>query len=232
MSATKAPISGPPDVQHHPLVVRITHWATALAVLIMIGSGWRIYDQEPILGLIHFPLWATLGGEPSHSQAINNDTGYANAVLWHFAFAWLLAASFGIYFFYGLISRRFWHQWLPVAPAEVIEDAAKAVTFRLHHRLGHYNAVQKLLYILVVLGLLTMVASGLAIWKPVQLWWLTILFGGFQGARVVHVLAMSGIALFVLVHVLLALIVPKTIQAMVTGYASEPTPQEARHEDA
>jgi len=101
------------------------------------------------------------------------------------------------------------------------------VTFRLQHRLGHYNAVQKLLYILVVLGLLTMVASGLAIWKPVQLWWLTMLFGGFQGARAVHFLTMSGIALFVLVHVALALIVPKTIQAMVVGTASEPAPKEA-----
>ncbi len=83
--ASDGPNAGMRDVQHHPLVVRITHWATALAVLIMIGSGWRIYDQEPILGFIHFPIWATLGGEPSHSQAINDDTGYANAVLWHFA---------------------------------------------------------------------------------------------------------------------------------------------------
>lgn len=213
----------PRDVQHHPAIVRITHWATALAVLIMIGSGWRIYDQEPIFGFIHFPIWATLGGEPSHARAIANDGGYANAVLWHFAFAWLLVGSFGVYFVYGLVSRRFWRQWLPVTATAVAEDAAKAVTLRLHHRLGHYNAVQKLLYILVVLGLLTMVASGLAIWKPVQLWWLTFLFGGFQGARLVHFLAMSGIALFVLVHVVLAVLVPKTIQAIVTGYASEPT---------
>ncbi len=214
------------DVQHHPLIVRITHWATALAVLIMIGSGWRIYDQEPIIGFIHFPIWATLGGEPSHSQAINNDTGYANAVLWHFAFAWLLVGSFGIYFIYGLISRRFWRQWFPVTAKAVAHDAVAAATFKLQHRLGHYNAVQKLLYILVVLGLLTMMASGLAIWKPVQLWWLTMLFGGFQGARIVHFLTMSGITLFVLIHVVLALIVPKTIQAMIIGHASEPAPKE------
>ncbi len=227
MSTTASDAGALHDEQHHPLVVRITHWATALAVLIMIGSGWRIYDQEPIIGFIHFPIWATLGGEASHSRAINNDTGYANAVLWHFAFAWLLVGSFGIYFIYGLISRRFWRQWFPVTVEAVAQDAAKAVTFKLQHRLGHYNAVQKLLYILVVLGLLTMMASGLAIWKPVQLWWLTMLFGGFQGARVVHFLTMSGIALFLLVHVVLALVVPKTILAMVTGYASEPVPKEA-----
>jgi len=227
MSGSSPQVGGPPrDVQRHPAIVRITHWATALAVLIMIGSGWRIYDQEPIFGFIHFPLWATVGGEPSHAQALNNDTGYANAVLWHFAFAWLLVGSFGLYFVYGLVSRRFWRQWLPLTAAAVAEDTVKAVTFRLNHRLGHYNAVQKLLYILVVLGLLTMMASGLALWKPVQLWWLTLLFGGFQSARLVHFLAMSGIALFVLVHVLLAVLVPKTIQAMVTGYASEPAPKE------
>lgn len=227
MSTTESDAGALRDMQHHPLIVRITHWATALAVLIMIGSGWRIYDQEPIIGFIRFPIWATLGGEPSHSQAINNDTGYANAVLWHFAFAWLLVGSFSIYFIYGLISRRFWRQWLPVTAEAVVDDAVKAVTFKLQHRLGHYNAVQKLLYILVVLGLLTMMASGLAIWKPVQFWWLTVLFGGFQGARVVHFLTMAGIALFLLVHVALALVVPKTILAMVTGYASEPVPKEA-----
>jgi len=217
----------PRDVQRHPLIVRITHWATALAVIVMIGSGWRIYDQEPIIGFISFPIWATLGGEASHSQAINNDTGFANAVLWHLAFAWLLVASFTVYFIYGLITRRFWREWLPVTPESVVHDALAAVTFKLEHRLGHYNAVQKLLYILVVLGMLTMVASGLAIWKPVQLWWLTALFGGFQGARVVHFLTMSGIALFIAVHVALALVVPKTIKAMVTGYASAPVPEEA-----
>ncbi len=75
MSTTTSDAGALRDVQHHPLIVRITHWTTALAVLIMIGSGWRIYDQEPIIGFIHFPIWATLGGEPSHSQAINNDTG-------------------------------------------------------------------------------------------------------------------------------------------------------------
>jgi len=227
MSMTASDGNAPRDVQHHPLIVRLTHWATALAVAIMIGSGWRIYNQEPIIGFIKFPLWATLGGEASRSVALNNDAGYANAVLWHFAFAWLLVGSFTIYVLYGLISRRFWRQWFPITVEAVVHDATKAVTFKLKHRLGHYNAVQKFLYILVVVGLLVMMASGLAIWKPVQLGWLTLLFGGFQGARLVHFLTMAGIALFVLVHALLALVVPKTIQAMVTGEASEPAPREA-----
>ncbi|MDQ2802357.1 MAG: cytochrome b/b6 domain-containing protein [Pseudomonadota bacterium] len=209
------------DLHGYPLIVRVTHWCTALAVILLIGSGWRIYDQEPVAGFAYFiPLWATLGGEPSHSLAINGETGFANALMWHFAAACLLLASFPVSLLHGLISGRFWRHWLPISPGAVARDAAAAVTFRLRHRRGHYNAVQRLLYVLVAFALLAMLASGLAIWKPVQLWWLTALFGGFQSARLVHFLGMAGIALFVAVHVLMALMVPRAIQAMITGHAS------------
>ena len=86
-----------------------------------------------------------------------------------------------------------------------------------HDDLAHYNGVQKLLYVGVVAAVVLVVVSGLAIWKPVQLWWLTAAFGGFQGARLVHFLAMAAIAGFILIHVVMALIVPKTIRAMVFG---------------
>jgi thiosulfate reductase cytochrome b subunit len=80
--------------------------------------------------------------------------------------------------------------------------------------------VQRLLYIgVLTLGVLT-VLSGLAIWKPVQLWWLTDLFYGFQGARWVHFACMTGIVLFLAVHIALALLVPRTILSMITGRAS------------
>ena len=61
------------------------------------------------------------------------------------------------------------------------------------------------------------VLSGLAIWKPVQLQELTALFGGYEAARYVHFFAMAAIVGFLVVHVLLALIVPKSLRAMVTG---------------
>ena len=205
----------------YPVVVRITHWSTALAVVLLIGSGWRIYDQEMAGWFAYFiPLWATLGGEPSRSEAINGETGFANALMWHFAAACLLIASFLAYLLYGLVSRRFQRHWRPITPKAVVRDVIAAVSNRLQHRVGYYNAVQRFAYVLVAFGILFMLASGLAIWKPVQLWWLTMAFGGFHNAMLAHFLGMSGIVLFLAVHVLMALTVPRSIQAMITGHVS------------
>ena len=212
-------------VPHYPLIVRVTHWCMALTVLVLIGSGWRIYNREPVVDFISsFPVWATLGGERSHSQAINNDGGFANALMWHFSAMWLLIANFGLYVVHGLVSRRFWRLWLPVTPGAISRDAIAAVTFRLEHRPGRCNAVQKVLYIFVVFAILMTIVSGAAIWKPVQLWWLTVWFGGFESARLVHFLCMAGIVLFIAVHVLMALLVPRTIRAMITGRTTAPVP--------
>ena len=210
------------DVQRHPLTRRVAHWAMALAVIVMIGSGWRIYNWEPIFPF-SFPGWATLGGDPDLSQAIHDERGLSSALLWHFAGMWLLVASLLTFALQGLLSGHFRRDWLPVRPAEVAHDLVAALTFKLDHRLGVYNAVQKVLYLLVLLGLFVMVLTGLAIWKPVQFQALTWLCGGFQGARIIHFLAMAGIALFLAVHVALVALVPKTLVAMVTGEASEPS---------
>ncbi len=205
----------------YPVVVRLTQWCTALAIVLLIGSGWRIYDQEMASWFAYFiPLWATLGGEPSRSEAINGETGFANALMWHFAAACLLIASFLVYLIYGLASRRFQRHWLKITPNAVAPDAVAAVKFRLRHRTGYYNALQRLAYVFVALGIMLMLASGLAVWKPVQLWWLTTAFGGFHDAMLVHFLGMSGIVLFLVVHVLMALAVPRSIQAMITGRVS------------
>lgn len=211
-------VSPPGGRLGYPSVVRVTHWCTAWAVLLLIGSGWRIYDQEMASWFAYFiPLWATLGGEPSYSEAINGETGFANALMWHFAAACLLVASFLVYLIYGLASRRFWRHWLPITPKAVMCDAAAAVTFRLRHSPGRYNAVQRSAYVLVVLDIFLMLASGLAIWKPVQLWRVTTVFGGFHRAMLAHFLGMCGIILFLAIHVLMALIVPSGIPLMITG---------------
>ena len=221
MSVAVLPPGAAREADGPPLIVRATHWSMVLAVLLLIGSGWRIYDQEPVAGFAYFiPLWMTLGGEPSRSLAINGETGFANALMWHFAAACLLLASFPAYLLHGLASGRFRRRWLPITPGAVARDAMTAATLRLRHRSGDCNAMQRLLYVLVVLALLAMVASGLAIWKPVQLWWLTALLGGFQNARLVHFLGMCGIALFVGVHVPMAFAVPRILWVMVTGRAS------------
>ena len=211
------------DVQRHAAVLRVAHWLLALAILVMIGSGWRIYNASPIFPF-SFPVAITLGGAPQRSLVWHNDPGVANAIAWHLAGIWLLGASFLLYLTYGILSGHFRRDFLPLRPRDVARDFVAAATLRLQHRLGHYNAVQKASYCGTLLAITMMVLSGLAIWKPVQLQPLAWVFGGFQGARIVHFVFMSAIVAFLVVHVALVAIVPKTLVAMVFGRASAPVP--------
>jgi len=190
----------------HPLTVRILHWINAGAMVVMIMSGWKIYNDEVLFGFLHFPETIVLGVWAQH------------ALQWHFAFMWLLIVNGLLYLGYGVFSGRFRRLLWPIRVREVVSEAIAALTFRLRHDdLTHYNAVQKLLYAGVILVIVVQVVSGLAIWKPVQLSSLVALFGDFQGARLAHFLGMAAICLFIAVHVTLALLVPRTILGMLTG---------------
>ncbi|MBV8096512.1 MAG: cytochrome b/b6 domain-containing protein [Acetobacteraceae bacterium] len=187
-----------------PLVVRITHWVNAFAMICMILSGWRIYNASPLFPFI-FPPWATLGG------------WLAGALAWHFAAMWLLVANGLVYVAYGFLSGYFRRTLLPLTRVQLWQDFSAALALRLEHRAGAYNAVQRLLYIAVLLLGATAVLSGLAIWKPVQFAPLTALLGGYDTARLVHFLAMAGIAGFIIIHLALVVLVPRTLLSMITG---------------
>jgi len=217
-------------VQTHAIAVRITHWLMALSMLVMIGSGWRIYDASPIFGFT-FPNWAVIGGDLEPALARHNDPGVASAIAWHFAAMWILAASYLLYLLWGALSGHFWRDFLPVGPKSFLRDFLAAARFRLEHHLGEYNAVQRVFYWGVLALVALMLLSGIAIWKPVQTYPLEVLFGGFQGARIVHFLGMSAIVAFLVVHIALVILVPRTFVAMVTGRATEPLPP-AHVEDA
>jgi thiosulfate reductase cytochrome b subunit len=190
----------------HPRWVRLTHWISALAILMMIGSGWQVYDASPLFSFIHFPTEITLGG------------WLAGALLWHFAAMWLLVTNGIVYIALGIATGRFRRKLLPIRPREVLRDLAAALRGRLaHDDLATYNAVQRLLYLGVILAGIVIVLSGLSIWKPVQLKWLTAFFGGYDTARYVHFFAMASIVGFLTVHVALALLVPKSLRAMIFG---------------
>lgn len=190
----------------HPAIVRFTHWTNALAMIIMITSGWKIYNDEVLFGFLHFPESIVLGVWAQH------------ALQWHFFAMWILAINGLVYLLYGLISGRFARMLWPIRPRDIIAEAIQALTFRLKHTdLTHYNAVQKLLYVGIILVVIVQVVSGLAIWKPIQFSSLVSLFYDFQGARLAHFIGMAAICLFLLVHVTLALLVPRTILAMLTG---------------
>jgi thiosulfate reductase cytochrome b subunit len=201
---TPAP-AAPASAKIHPLWVRITHWINALAMLVMIGSGWEIYNASPLFGFT-FSKSITLGG------------WLAGALLWHFAAMWVLALNGLVYVVLGLASGRFRRKLLPIRPGDVIADAGAALRGRLaHDDLSVYNAVQKLLYLGVILAGAVIVLSGLAIWKPVQMQELTALFGGYDAARYVHFFAMATIVGFLVVHVVMAFVVPKSLRAIIIG---------------
>jgi len=189
----------------HPVWVRVTHWINVVAMIVMIGSGWEIYNASPLFPFV-FPRGITLGG------------WLAGALLWHFAAMWLLAVNGLVYLVLGILTGRFRRKLVPIRPADVLSDARAALTGKLNHDdLSVYNAVQKLLYLGVILAGIVIVLSGLAIWKPVQLQELTALFGGYDAARYVHFFAMATIVGFLIVHVIMALVVPKSLRAMITG---------------
>jgi thiosulfate reductase cytochrome b subunit len=194
------------DTTIHPGWVRVCHWINALAILVMIGSGWQIYNASPLFRSLEFSKHITLG------------QWLGGALLWHFAAMWLLVVNGIVYVTLGLATGRFRRKLLPIYPSQVIADAKAALTFKLaHDDLSHYNAVQKVLYAGVILTGILIVLSGLSIWKPVQFQELTALFGGYDFARYVHFVAMAAIVGFLVVHVALALLVPKSLRAMVTG---------------
>ena len=207
------------ETQTHPLVARITHWLMALAILILIGSGWRIYNASPIFAFT-FPEQFTLGGDVEAALALHNDPGVASAIAWHFAAMWLLALSYLGFMLWNLFSGHFRRDFLPIGPVLFARDFYAAARFRLDHRLGEYNAVQRVAYWGVLASVAMMLLSGIAIWKPVQTYPLEVLFGGFQGARIVHFLFMAAIVLFIAIHVALVILVPKTFLAMTLGKAS------------
>ena len=195
----------PNTVKVHPLLVRVTHWVNALAILIMVMSGWRIYNASPLFGWT-FPGDLTLGG------------WLAGALQWHFAAMWLLALNGLLYVAYGLFSGHLRRRLLPITPRALLGDMLGALCGKLGHAdLTVYNAAQKAAYLGAILLIAGLIVSGLAIWKPVQLYWLAALMGDYEGARLLHFFCMAGIVLFVLVHVAMVILVPKTFLMMITG---------------
>ncbi len=192
----------------HPLAVRLLHWVGAAAVMGMMLSGWAIYDASPSLPFT-FPAWVTLGG------------WLAGGIAWHLSLMWVLFADGLAYLLYGALSGHFRRHLCPLGLAALRRDLTAALTGRLGHRLGHYNAVQRLLYSGVIFTLCLAVATGLAIWKPVQFAPLTDFFGGYPLARHLHLAAMIAIALFLVVHLIMVALFPRTLVAMIAPLPAE-----------
>jgi len=172
-----------------PLWVRLCHWTNAAVFAVMLTSGWQIYNADPFW-IDGFPGRLTLGGS------------LPGALLWHFAGMWLLAANGLAAVTLLVASGRLRRLYLPLGAAPAG---------------GERTRVQKIAYLGVLALLALVILSGLSIWKPVQFQYLTALFGGYDFARYVHFAMMALICAFLVIHVALALLVPKSLRAMIIG---------------
>jgi thiosulfate reductase cytochrome b subunit len=171
----------------------------------MVASGWRIYNASPLFPF-RFPNELTLGG------------WLAGALQWHFAAMWLLVLNGIVYVSYGIFSGHFRRKLFPLTPRAVLHDVLEALRGRLAHEdLSVYNAAQRAAYLAIILCLVVLVFSGLAIWKPVQFQEIASAMGGYEGARFLHFGAMALTVLIVLVHIVMAIFVPRTLPTMITG---------------
>lgn len=219
------------EPRHH-WIVRVTHWVNALALLVMIGSGLRIFNAYPRFAVkgetfccypwegTPIPAWLTFGG------------WLGGARNWHFAMMWVL-------FLNGLVYLGFVYlhgEWRDLVPRRGdLRDTWEMIKFYLfarpdHPRQGKHNALQKGTYfVLPYLGAAA-VASGVAIWKPVQLAWLTALFGGYAWARYWHFMIMMALVALSVVHVVMVFAVdPYSLRSMTTGGYNPETSPEARN---
>lgn len=189
----------------HPLWLRLTHWLNATAVLLLVGSGWRIYNATQFFDFA-IPRGITLGG------------WLGGALQWHFAAMWLLFANGILYLLINLFSGRLRRQFFPIMPRQVLLDLGAALRGKLAHAdPRHYNSVQRLAYVFVMLDSLALVLSGLVLWKSVQFPLLRELLGGYEAARRVHFFAMASLCGFIVVHVVMVALVPRTLLAMLRG---------------
>jgi thiosulfate reductase cytochrome b subunit len=196
------PMSPPPI---HTGWLRAIHWLNALAVLVLVMSGWKIYNATAFLGFA-IPNTVTLGG------------WLGGALLWHFAAMWLFGFNGLLYLALNLATGRFKAKFFPLSARALLNDVLDALRGKLAHAdPRHYNMVQRLAYLFVMLDGVLLVASGLVLWKSVQFPLLRELVGGYEGARLVHFAAMATLVLFVVVHLVMVALVPRTLVYMVRG---------------
>jgi thiosulfate reductase cytochrome b subunit len=189
----------------HPAWMRASHWLNALAVLVLVASGWRIYNAAPFFDF-SIPASATLGG------------WLGGALQWHFAAMWLLALNGLAYLALNVATGRLFRKFFPLLPSGVLRDALAALRGHLSHAdPRQYNSVQRLAYLFVMLDIVLLVLSGLVLWKSVQFGLLRELLGGYELARRIHFLAMAGLVAFVVVHLVMVALVPRTLLTMLAG---------------
>ena len=189
----------------HPGWLRSTHWLNVIAVVVMVASGWRIYNASPLFEF-RFPRDITIGG------------WLGGALQWHFAGMWMLVINGLLYLTLNAVSGRIRTKFFPITASVVWHDLGEAVRGRLSHAdPRHYNGLQRLAYVGAVLDLALLILSGVVLWKSIQFPVLRELMGGYEGARRIHFFAMAVLVAFVVGHVVMVVVVPRTLLTMIRG---------------
>jgi thiosulfate reductase cytochrome b subunit len=209
-----------------PWLIRATHWANLVLLVVMGGSGLRILVAYPFLGAqgAEYAWYPLQGVAPPTALTLGG--WLAGARHWHFAFAWLFVANAAAYVTYLFASSE-WRRRL-FFPRRDARNAWCTLLHDLRLRkeapppVGLYNGMQRLAYTSVLAMAPLGVLSGLAMYKPVQLPRLTTALGGYDIARAIHLLVLAALALFTILHVVQVLLHPRTVADMTIGREGRP----------
>jgi len=170
------------------ILAKTFHWVNIISLLFMMSSGLQIYNANPVFGGRggwHFPNLLLLGGWLGGGRD------------WHFAVMWIYSLNLLAYGLFVFISRRWQRRFASSSDIKAIRvsENVKRKSYAWH----------RLVYTLIIPILILAIASGLAMYKPVQLHWLASLFGDWQTLRTVHFITVPTVLLFTFVHSLFGL---------------------------
>ena len=218
-------LEGAPDERFagrrlQPLPIRLTHWLAIPILVIMAGSGLQILVAYPSMGPRGAQYWWYPFQRTPPPEWLRIGGWLGGGRHWHFAIAWFLIINGIIYLAY-MAARGEWRRRI-FLPQRDFPGALAMFAYYTRLRktpppVDFYNGLQRLAYTTAIFLGIVMVLSGLAIYKPVQLHFLTVPFGGYDGARVVHLAGLCLLIGFVANHLVLVALHPRELLNMITG---------------
>lgn len=214
-------------IKKHPLAIRWFHWINFPVLAIMIWSGLLIYWANDIYTIGFGDKTLLKFFDAPFYKALNIPYRLAEGMSFHFVFMWIFALNGLLYVFYLLFSKEY---KLIFPNKSSLKEAGLVLLHDLHIKKGlppqkKYNAAQRLAYTGVIIMGTGSLITGLAIYKPVQLYWLCAGLGGYEWARAEHFILTLLFCLFFLVHIIQVLLAGwNNFRGMITGFEVKPMP--------
>jgi thiosulfate reductase cytochrome b subunit len=241
--AEPAPVATIRLEKKHPLAIRWMHWVNFPVLFTMIWSGLLIYwnDSDNAYQHPHAVYRLGIGSltvvrlfPPWFWKAINAPYRVTEGLGYHFFFMWIFAINGILYVLYLLVSGE-WRVLVPERRSFV--DAIRVTLVDLHILKSlppqkKYNGAQKIAYTSVVLMGFGSLVTGLSIYKPTQVHWITSLLGGYEMARWEHFWLTMGFCAFFVVHVVQVILAGwNNFRSMVSGYEIVPAAKASLEEE-